>query len=170
MEDIKAPKTNSSTPGAPVVDDPNSPQPQDVQTQEVPETPETASAIGSVATPPVMTDQDANTPATTEPSEPTPLIATTSASGAAQQHKAPIGAIVIAVLVAAALAAVAVWMYMNNDNNESTTPAPTTSQQTQEVAPSDVDETNKEIEESLNQADDASDFSDDGLSDSTLNL
>ena len=166
MDDIKAPKTNTA-PGAPVVDGSTS-QPQ--QDQVPAESSQAASTIGGVATPPVITDQDAPIPATSEPTESTPLIATTSASAAAQQHKAPIGAIVLAVLVAVALAAVAVWMYMNNDNKDTATPAPTTSQQTQEVAPSDVDETNKELDESLNQANDATDFGDDGLSDSTLNL
>lgn len=169
MDDIKAPNPRNTTPGAPVVGD-TSP-PQTTPSVQSPEVTETANAIGGVATPPAISEQDSAAPVTTEPSEPTPLIASTSVSGAAQ-HKAPVGAIVIAVLVALALAAVAVVTYMNNDKKEASTStnAPATSQQTQEVAPSDVDTTNKEIDENLNKADDATDFSDDSLSDTTLNL
>lgn len=159
---------NSETKTEPVMDiKPAQPQ------ASVPPTESTGALFTEVATAPAVTaGSDEPLPSVTEPEQPTPLIATTSSVAAANNHKAPIGVIVVAVLVAVALAVLAVLTYMKNDQKEATsTPSPVTSQQAQEsVSAEDVDSTNKDIDDSLNQANDASDFDSNSISDTSLGL
>ncbi|HSX23815.1 MAG TPA: hypothetical protein VLE74_01820 [Candidatus Saccharimonadales bacterium] len=91
-----------------------------------------------------------------------------------KQHKAPVVAILLAVIVAVALASLVVFMFLKNRNNQSASRAQTSASQT--VAPkpqasaSDVDATNQQIDSSLKKTDDSKDFSTSDLSDTSLGL
>ena len=153
FNDIQPPQSQSTDP---------------VQTT-VESTPQTLAGAELVEAP-VDDTIDQAVPATTEPEQVAPLIATMSPRAA--DHKAPVGVIVVAVLIAVALAGVAVLTYMKNDQKEAASQkaAPTAQQTEQSVTADDVDTTTKDIDSSLDQADDATDFNTNSLSDSSLNL
>jgi len=135
---------------------------------------ETPVAESPVQAPPADTaPEDQAVPATAEPEQATPLVAATSKN--THQHKAPIGVIVVAVLVATALAGVAVLTYLNNDKKETASQqqTPATTQKAEEqpaVTADDVDTASNDLSQSLDEADDATDFDANAVSDTGLNL
>lgn len=108
--------------------------------------------------------------ATTEPSQNTPLAATPT-QASTNSHKAPIGAIVAAIVIAVALAAVSVMAYQNNKDKQSATQQPAATQtQKEDVTASDVDQASKDVDQAMNQTDDTADLNPESLSDTTLGL
>lgn len=86
--------------------------------------------------------------------------------------RAPVFAIVAAIIVGGALVAVTVFAFKNSVKEG--TPAATTTQQESTVpaaaTTTDIDQTSAEIDKSLKSLDDTADFPDDELSDTTLGL
>ncbi len=83
-------------------------------------------------------------------------------------HKgAPKAAIVVAVIIALALAALTVFAYMKtkNDSKQSVNDRASSS-----VTASDVDQASKDLDTSLNKADDTKDFPESDLTDQNLGL
>lgn len=85
----------------------------------------------------------------------------------APKTRAPIGAIILAVIVAGGLAVLTVYAYRQT-NQPVTEDIPT--ETTQAVEGSEVDSTSAEIEQSISELDDAEDFTESELSDSSLGL
>lgn len=87
------------------------------------------------------------------------------------KHKAPIAAIVIALLVAAALIGLTVYIYFKAQNTVVPVDHSTTSEAPSE-APStnEIDATSESIDAELNSADENADFESDDLSDEALEL
>lgn len=89
-------------------------------------------------------------------------------------HGMPVLAIIIATLLAIVLAGLVVYAYTQNqdgdiDRNDSTKTSQPSEEKT-EASPTDVDDTNKEIDGALKNADDAADFPETELSDTSLGL
>lgn len=111
---------------------------------------------------PVKTDETTETtPA------PTPLAAAPAPKSSG--HKTPIVAIVLAVLIAACLAVFAIFAY-----NKSNEPAPAkqndTSQTEDKATEADVDEVIQDVDQTLNGANDETDFDTNSINDSSLGL
>lgn len=87
--------------------------------------------------------------------------------------KTPYLAIFCAVIVAGVFTALAVIMYTSSDReqlaNEESSQQPGTTQ-TDTATPTDVDETDKAIDDSMSSLDDAADYGDSAVSDTTLGL
>ncbi len=125
------------------------------------------------------TDQPASATSSQVPDTDLPAAMTHEASATPPQKHAksgaPMFAIVIAVIVALGLAGAVVFAYMKNKDNgdikrdDSASSSQTVVEKPQASA-SDVDSTSKEIDSSLEKADDTKDFSTTELSDSTLGL
>lgn len=90
-----------------------------------------------------------------------------NASGPELKHKAPVGAIILAIIVAGVLAAATVYAYRQSNK-------PVTNQQTSETSDkldeTDVDKTSEDVDNTVNEMDSASDFVESELSDTTLGL
>lgn len=91
-----------------------------------------------------------------------------------KSHRAPIVAIICAVVIAGVFATVAVLAYMSNPNagtNGDTSQQPASSTVQEDTATAtDVTETEKAIDDSLSGVDDAADYNDAEVSDTTLGL
>ena len=141
--------------------------------------PQAQSVKAAPTEPEVVAEASTSAEPTTQPPEGTadqpeakPLVAQVTAATA--KRKAPIATIVVAVVVAVALAAVSVVAFMQTDKKQATTSGntPATTQETAKpaVTTSDVDAATKEIDDSLNSANDAADFDTKSLSDTSLEL
>lgn len=83
-----------------------------------------------------------------------------------RKHRAPVGAIILAVIVAGTLAAATIYAY-----RQSNKPAVTETAETSDtVNGSDVDATADEVDQTVNEMDSTSDFVESELSDTTLGL
>jgi hypothetical protein len=89
-------------------------------------------------------------------------------------HRTPFLAIISAILIAGIFAAVAVMVYLSGSNKEQLTDSSqqTTSNTAQEstATPEDITETEKAIDDSLSSLNDATDYNDAEVSDTTLGL
>lgn len=106
-------------------------------------------------------------PAVTETGAPDPVKRPEIA--ASNKHGAPVVPIIIALVIAAALAVVTILAFKNAEKAA----APTTNNSTQqeaELTPESVDAATSEIDQSLNEVDEAADFPEDELSDQNLGL
>lgn len=84
--------------------------------------------------------------------------------------RAPIGAIIMAIIVAGALAGVTVFAYMRSNSTSTDKGTENQDSANSEVQSSDVDDVTSEIDKSLNGLDDSKDFQESELSDTTLGL
>jgi len=85
------------------------------------------------------------------------------------KHGKPIGAIAMAVIIAIGLSALATYTYVKT--NQTAQPATTnTTVQEQATTTSDVDDTTKALDESVNSVDEAEDFPENDLTDAALGL
>lgn len=91
-----------------------------------------------------------------------------------KSHRAPILAIVCAVVVAGVFAAFAVLAYMSNPdsgtNSDTNQQATSNTPKEDSATAADVTETEKAIDDSLSGVDDAADYNDAEMSDTTLGL
>ncbi len=162
MDDIKAPRPANTGPVMDIQAPPVSQQATDVQNNSV--TPVTEA--------PQYAAGDAPMAATEEPQAATPLVATPGNHGA--HHRAPIGAIMVAVVVAAVLAVVSVYAFNNTqrtaDNNATDKTAEQAKPAVETVKQSDVDATTKDIDATMGQLDESSQLNSEELSDNSLGL
>ena len=117
-------------------------------------------------------------PAGTEPHAPeepvhadTPVLAAKASSQ--PSHKKSYLAVFCAVVVAGAFAVVAVMVYLSGDTNQTATPAPagqSTTTQSEKATTTDVESTDKAIDDSMSALDDTADYGDNAVSDSSLGL
>lgn len=135
---------------------PTSPSPEPVQ-------PAPASTEESVVT---SQTEVANEPATTQP--PVPL----AAQPPTHKHsRLPLVAIIVAVGLAGILGTFAVIAYNDSSKQPTTATTSETAPAVKEtVSPTAVDETNAAVDSSLNSVDDAAEYNDNSLSDTTLGL
>lgn len=104
--------------------------------------------------------------------DPTPVLAAIVPKH--KSHRTPVLAIVCAVLIAGVFATIAVMVYLSNPNAEQANDVsqqPTSGTVQQNTATTDdVAETEKAIDESLSGVDDAADYDESSVSDTTLGL
>lgn len=132
-------------------------QPASITNQQaVPKT-EPAAVHSVSATPPTPRNLEATF-------KPKPVPAKVPAS----RLRAPVAAIVVAVIVGLSLAALTVFAYFKGQDQQITENKPTS--QTVQVQPEQVDESADAIDTELNSLDDASDFNTTDLNDETLGL
>ena len=110
-------------------------------------------------------------PAQAELTESAPLVAKPAAK--APSHRGPVVPIVVALVVAIGLAVTTVMVY--SDQKESpavkdSSKTPVTAQSGPTAKTTDIDDTNKAIDDNLSTVDDTKDFDDNSLSDTTLGL
>ena len=88
------------------------------------------------------------------------------------KHKAPILAIIIAILVAGGLIGLTVYVYLSTQNPDQNTDTSTAQQEStaDTATPEDVDSTSQSLETELNTANDDTDLNPNDLSDETLGL
>jgi hypothetical protein len=129
------------------------------------------------APPAVEATADASAGVTTATEAPAQVGVAASQMGKAPHRNNKKFAAVITIVVALLLAATAVYVYMSTNSNTEEAKTDTTTQegtnQQPQVAPAttdDVDATAKEVEEAVNALDEASDFAEEDLSDSSLGL
>lgn len=84
-----------------------------------------------------------------------------------KKHGKPVMAIILAIMVAAILAVFTVMAFNKKDSGPSSDQS---ASQQEDVTPETVDGTEKEVDESLNAANDAQDFPENELNDETLGL
>lgn len=161
MDDIKAPRPASNGPVMDIQAPPVSQPATDVQNSSMTPVTEAPQYAG-----------DAPMAATEEPQAATPLVATAGDHGA--HHRAPIGAIMVAVAVAAVLAVVSVYAFNNTQRTADNSATDQTAEQAKPAAetvkPSDVDATTKDIDATLGQLDESSQLNSEELSDNSLGL
>ncbi len=140
-----------------------------VEEQPVAQTEVAPAPTTDAPTEPVVAPDDATSSHNEQSSEvPAPL-----AAQASPAHKKPILPVIIAVLIAAALIGVAVFAYMQQNKKPAASTGGNSTGQTEAPAKAtgaDVDSTNKAIDDNLGTTNDAADFDDNTLSDTTLGL
>lgn len=168
--DIQSPATSAPTPTTPsetavtatpaVVEDP-------LATEEVTEIPEstatetpTAEAVPSTEAVPT-----ANTPEVPTSEN---QMAITPANAGPVKHKAPVGAIIAAIIIALVLAGTTIFAYLKTTKTATTDKSVTPVQQPVKAA--DVQQTSQDVETSLKAIDENKDFANTDLSDTTLGL
>lgn len=120
---------------------------------------------------------DSSTELAIEPNAPQPEVATSLESVAPvpppkHHSKGPVLAISLAVVLAGVFGVFAVFAYKQSAKDGSTTSTPAVSQQAAQdkMAPTDVDETNAAVDQSLTTVDDAADYDSNSLNDTSLGL
>lgn len=83
------------------------------------------------------------------------------------KNKAPVGAIILAIIVAGALAAATIFAYRQTNNLATETNTAKTEEATTE---SDIEDVSGEIDQTVSELDESKDFSESELSDTTLGL
>ncbi len=105
-----------------------------------------------------------------------PMAVTPDNAGSAPlRHKAPIGAIIAAIVIALLLAAATIFAYLRSskDTTATSTKFPTTAASTAtqpQLKASDIEQTSQGIDDSIKSIDNNKDFSSTDLSDTTLGL
>lgn len=122
---------------------------------------------------PVTEDSAAAQPQPDAPAV-TPPLGTPVSDKSAHQRRKPIGVIVVAIIIALVLAGLSVYAWQKSKQavpkTSSNTPAVSQKVATTAVRPSDVDQTGKAVDNSLNQLNDVKDLSTNDLSNATLGL
>lgn len=118
---------------------------------------------------PAVAPPDSPSPAGVEPDHPEPLVAEPTVDNI-HHHKLPVVAIVIATVVALGLGTVAFLAYNNSKEEGTLNNSQTTQEGTPAVTTTDVDSTNKDIDDNINQLDENADFNESELSDDSLGL
>lgn len=172
MEDIKPPQPSQNP--TPVMDiQPNriNPNEQPMAGHEVPKT----ISVSEQSPLPLQSTASSNEPTEATPQDalkPAPLPITNPTQH--KSYRAPILAILCAIIISGVFAALAVMVYVSNtetqpqaDSNQQPT---TNSTQETPATAEDVTETDKAIDDSLSGANDATDYNDADVSDTTLGL
>ncbi len=126
-------------------------------------TPQADVAAPVVSEPPVMPTESANVPPSSEVPAPQPVHNPKS--------HIPTGVIVFAVIVALGLGGLTVFTFLQNKKTAPTPKGITATAPTEQgtLVPADIDQTNADLEASLNEADNK-DINDNDLSDTSLGL
>ncbi len=165
MEDIKQPHQQTQPPVMDI-------QPPQVAPNEQPVSAPTPAAPPVPEEPAPASAQSTETAAAGEtPAQATPALA--AVASAHKPRRMPMIAIVCAVLFTGIFAAVAVVAYMSKSNVKTTDSSqqPATNATSEPPATAaDVTDTDKAIDDSMSSVDDAADYNDAGVSDTTLGL
>lgn len=116
--------------------------------------------------------ETAPAPPVSSPAEPQPpALPTERPAALPPKAKAPIFAIITAILVAGALIGLTVFAFLKYQDSPTPSPSPTTTEQADnEATPTDVDQTTEDIDQELNNLNDDQDFDSNAISDETLDL
>ena len=128
----------------------------------------------TVSAAPAQTEDEV-TAATEQPADTKPLIAQATAATAHPTDKAPVGAIVAALVIAVGLAALSVFAYMKTSDKPANNAKSGTQSVNQSAAPAaitgkDVDTATKGIDETMGSTNDTADFDSNSLSDASLGM
>jgi hypothetical protein len=162
MDDIKKPQQPTQVPVMDI-------QPaQPVHEENIPV--DQASNETAVATEPAQTSNSDAPAATEAPVQATPALAAIAVPH--KSHRKPILAVLCAVIVAGVFSTLAILSFVSGDTKQSvdTGQQGNAAPKTEAVSATDIDETDKAIDSSLSSVDDAADYSDASVSDTTLGL
>ena len=123
----------------------------------------------------VQPSPEPQTPPVIPPNQEQPNITSGNAAGPdmtlpKNEHKAPVGAIIFAIIIAIGLAVLTVMAYQKTKSSTESQ-SDTTSESQQETTPeAEVDSTEQAVDSDINAVDDEQDFNSSDLSDESLNL